>query len=262
MRAIWSGFITFGLINIPMKLYSATQEHSLSFSLYHEKDLAPIRYAKICTKEDVEVPLEEIVKGYERGEGEVVILKQEEFAAARREHEKVIEILNFVSSSEIPPFFYEKPYYLEPAKGGSKSYFLLLEALKESKKVAVTRFALHNSEHYGVLLPTEDILILNQIRMLEDIRDYSSLNMTKAKVTGQEVELAIALIDRLTGHFEPESYHDLYKERLKEIVEEKAKGKKIKVKKRKEVASTKVIDLMGVLKKSLEQQEKGKRKSA
>jgi DNA end-binding protein Ku len=263
MRAMWSGFVSFGLINIPMKLYSAAQEHSLSFSLYHEKDLAPIRYAKICTEEGIEVPLEEIVKGYERGEGDVVILKKEDFEAARVEHEKIIEILSFVDVAEIPPFFYERPYYLEPAKGGGKSYSLLLEALRVSKKVGVARFILHNTEHFAVLLPTDELLILNQIRMLEDIRDYSSLSLTPAKVTKQEVELAIALIDKLTGHFEPEAYHDAYKDRLKEIVEEKAKGKKVKVGKRKEVATTKVVDLMSVLKKSLgPEKEKGRRKSA
>lgn len=262
MRAMWSGFVSFGLINIPMKLYSAAEEHSLHFGLYHEKDLAPIRYGRICTQEGKEVPWEEIVKGYERAEDEVVILTEEDFAAAKVEHEKTIEIINFVDIAEIPPFFYDRPYFLEPSKGGNKSYFLLMEALKRSKKVGLSRFFLHNLEHYAVLLPTEDVLILNQIRLLEDMRDYSSLNLTKSKVAKQEVDLAIELIDRLTSPFEPQKYHDLYKERLKEIIEEKARGKKVKVaKRRKEVASTKVVDLMSVLKKSLEQ-EKGRRKSA
>jgi DNA end-binding protein Ku len=256
---MWSGFVSFGLINIPMKLYSASEDHSLHFSLYHEKDNAPIRYARICTQEGVEIPWEEVVKGYERAEGDVVILTSEDFAAAKVQHEKVIEILTFVDLAEIPPFFYEKPYYLEPSKGGSKSYFLLLAALRESKKVGVARFLLHNIEHYAVLLPTEHVLILNQIRMLEDIRDYTSLNLEPVRVTDQEVNLAVELIDRLTGHFEPQAFHDVYKERLAEIVEEKARGKKVKVGKRKEVASTKVVDLMSVLKKSLEKEKRRKK---
>jgi DNA end-binding protein Ku len=261
MRSIWSGFISFGLINIPMKLYSASEDHSLHFNLYHQKDLSPIRYAKICVHEGVEIPWEEVVKGYEKEEGEVVILTEEDFAAAQVEHEKNIEITSFVNISEIPPFFYEKPYYLEPSKGGNKSYFLLLEALKKSKKVAVTRFFLHNMQHYAVLLPTEDLLILNQIRLLEDIRDYSPLNLAKTQLSKGEIDLACELVDRLTGPFEPEAYRDLYKDKLKAIVNQKAKGKKIKVEKRKEPTSTKVVDLMQVLKKSLEQ-EKPKRKSA
>lgn len=261
MRAMWSGFISFGLINIPMKLYSATEEHSLRFSLYHSKDLAPLRYARICTHEGVEIPWEEVVKGYERSEGDVVILTQEDFDAAKVEHDRTIEILSFVDVAEIPPIFYEKPYFLEPSKGGNKSYSLLLEALKRSRKVGITRFYLHNMEHYAVLMPTEDILVLNQIRMLEDIRDTSSLNIEKTKFAKQEIDLAVELVDRLTGQFEPENYQDTYKEQMKQIIAEKAKGRKVKVKKRKEIGSTKVVDLMSVLKKSLEG-EKRKRKSA
>lgn len=262
MRSMWSGFLSFGLINIPMKLYSGSEEHSLRFSLYHDKDLSPIRYARICSQEGHEVPWEEIVKGYERAEGEVVILTQDDFAQARVDHEKIIELVSFVSVEEIPPIFYERPYYLEPTKGGVKSYALLLEALLKSKKVGIAKFFLHNMEHYGVLFPTEDVLVLNQIRMLEDIRDYSELNIAKTKVSKQEIDLAIELINHLTGHFQPETYHDTYKEQLKQIIEEKGKGRKVKPKKQKEVESTKVVDLMSVLKKSLDTQKSNKRKKS
>jgi DNA end-binding protein Ku len=259
MRALWSGFVSFGLINIPIKLYSGTENHSPHFDLLHKKDLSPIRYARICTQEGKEVPWEEIVKGYERGEGDFVILTKEDFESARIEHEKTIDIVSFVDVAEISPLFYERPYYLEPSKGGNKPYLLLVEALKRSRKVGIARYYLHNMEHYGVLLPMESLLVLNQIRLLEDIRDYSALNIPLSKLAKGEVDLAIELIERLTGHFEPENYHDTYKNHLMEIVEEKAKGKKVKVKKRHEVEKTKVVDLMSVLKKSLENEKKRKK---
>lgn len=261
MRAMWSGFLSFGLINIPTKLYSGTEDHSLHFELLHDKDHSSIRYARICTEEDKEVPWEEIVKGYETEEGDYIILTKEDFDAAKIEYENTVEIISFVDPIEITPFFYEKPYYLEPGKGGNKAYTLLLEALNQSKKVGIVRFFLHGREHFGALIPTEDVLVVNQMRMLEDIRDYSSLNLSKVKVTQKEIEMAVELVDKLSAPFDPESFEDIYKEKLLEIIRDKSKGKKVKIQKGKKKESTKVVDLMGMLKKSLEG-EKKKRKSA
>lgn len=261
MRAMWTGFISFGLVNVPAKLYSGTESHALHFELFHEKDQSAIRYARVCTHEEKEVPWEEIVKGYEIKEGDYVLLTQDDFEAAKVEYEKVIEILYFVEPGEISPFFYDKPYYLEPGKGGNKGYAILLEALNKAKKVGVVRFFLHSQEHYGVLIPTEEVLVLNQIRMIEDMRDHTLLNLSKSKTTRQEVDIAVKLIDELSAPFQPEKFQDVYKEKLLEIIHKKAKGQKVKIHKGKEIASTKVVDLMGLLKKSLES-EKKKRKSA
>src|SRR5262249_10175282 len=140
MRALWSGSLSFGLINIPVRIYSATEARALDFDMLHKKDLSPIRFARICKAEEKEVPWQEIVKGYEYQEGEYVVLDEEDFKRASVKKTKTIEIIDFVEEIEIDPVYYEKPYYLEPGKGADKAYVLLRESLKKSKKVAIARF--------------------------------------------------------------------------------------------------------------------------
>src|SRR5215211_1486354 len=143
MRALWTGSLSFGLINIPMKLYSATQEHGLNFDMLHKKDLSPIRYARICKADGKEIPYKDIVKGYEYQKGDYVVLVEEDFKRANIKKTKSIEMIEFTKESEINPLYYEKPYYLEPDKGADKAYVLLREALLKSKKVGIAKFVLH-----------------------------------------------------------------------------------------------------------------------
>jgi DNA end-binding protein Ku len=252
MRAIWSGALSFGLINIPVRLYSALQDHSLHFDLLHDKDLSPIRYARICKADGKEIPWENIVKGYEYKKGDYVVLVDEDFKRADIKRTKSIDITDFVEEKEIDPIYYEKPYYLEPGKGADKAYVLLREAFKKSRKVAVARLVLHSREHMGIVKPHGNLLIFEQIRWAEELRLPDELSIPeKVQTSPKEVAMALKLIDQLTSHFKPEDYHDAYTDELKEIIEQKAKGKKPKAK-GKEPRKTPSKDIMHLLKASLE----------
>lgn len=262
MRPIWKGSLNFGLIHIPINLYSGTETHHLEFEMLHEKDLSPIRYAKICRKENKEVPWEEIVKGYEYQEEDYVVLTEEDFKDAAVENDKSIEIIDFVKEEEIDSVYFEKPYFLEPGKGAGKPYILLREALHKSKKVGVAKFVLRQKEILGVLKPYRDLLVLDQIRYHEDIRNFEDLTIPKKSVTKKEMDMALQLIDQMTSIFNPKAYHDTYKENLQKMIKSKARGKKIHVKKPEKKEEGKVIDLMTELKKSLQEGKKKKRRKA
>jgi len=235
-------------------------------------DLCPIKYLRVCEDDQKEVPYEEIVKGYEYTDGEYVVLTDEDFENANIEQTRAIDIIDFINEDEIDSRFFEKPYYLEPDKGGDKAYALLREALNKSGKVGVSSFVMRNRGHIGIVKPQDDALVLNQIRYADEIRDTKDLKLPASKnVREKEVELALTLIDQLSGKFKPDKYKDTYVDDLKKIIGEKAKGRKPKAK-GKEPKPTKVIDMMTLLKKSLGDQKtkkpkskskaKGKRKSA
>ncbi len=253
MRALWNGALSFGLINIPMKLYSAIQDHGLSFDMLHKKDLSPIRYARICKSDGKEIPYEDIVKGYQYQKGDYVILVNEDFKRADVKKTKSIDIVDFVDEKEIDSIYYEKPYYLEPGKGADKAYVLLRESLKKSKKVGLAHYVFHNRGHIGIIKPHDHLLILNQLRYNTEIKKPTQLHIPEsAKMSTQEVTMALKLIEQLASHFHPEEYHDTYTEELKEIIEQKIKGKKPRPTKNKEAKLTDVKDIMRMLKESLE----------
>ena len=256
MRAMWSGSISFGLVNIPVRLYSATGgEAKLDFDWIHQKDMSPIRYARICETEGEEVPFEEIVRGYECQDGQYVILTDEDFKKADVELTRSIDIMHFVQETEIDDIYFERPYYLEPDKGAAKAYALLREALKQSGRVGIAKFVIRNREHIGAIKPSGDVLVLNQLRYQSEIRRPEGLKLPEADVAeAKEVELALALIDKLAEPFKPEQYHDTYTEELRQIIEEKAKGL-VPVARGEEPKPTEVIDIMAVLKKSLEEKK-------
>lgn len=255
MRAMWSGSVTFGLVNIPVRMYSATGgEGKLEFNQLHSKDMSPIRYARICRLEEIEVPYEEIVKGYEYSDGEYVVLEDEDFERANVAKSKSIEIMDFVSESEIDTIYFEKPYYLEPDKGAAKAYALLREALNKTGKVGIARYVIRNREHLAALKPSDDVLVLNQIRYAAELRSAEGLNLPAAEeVPEREMDLALALVNQLTGPFNPEQYSDTYTEELRQVIEEKAAGR-VPVPKGKAPEPTEVTDLMDVLRKSLDQE--------
>jgi DNA end-binding protein Ku len=251
MRAIWSGSISFGLVNIPVKLFSATQEQQLDFDMLSKKDLAPIRYARISTSTNKEIPWKEIVKGFEIKKGKYVVITDEDFQKASPEKSKAIDIVQFVLEKEIDPIYYDKPYYLAPDKGADKSYFLLLKALEQSKKVAVAEFMLRNRNHICALKPYKNVLLLDQMRYASEIREVPEISdAKKEKITPKEVELALKLIDQLSEKFNPKAFKDTYVESLKKVINAKAAGKTIATPApRKTTADVK--DLMSVLKQSL-----------
>lgn len=251
MRAIWSGSLSFGLVNIPVRLYSAIQEKELKFHLLHEKDNSPIRYARVCRANGEEVPYEEIVKGYEYRKGDYVVLDDEDFEKASPKKTKTIDIHEFVDEKEIDPIYFDKPYYLEPEKQSEKAYMLLREALEISKKVAVASFVLRNREHIGIVKPYGNVVVLNQMRYAEEIQKPNKLELPEAKAKGKEVDMALKLINQLSEPFKPERFHDTYVKELREVIESKAKGKTIKVK-GSAPEPTRVPDIMQLLRASLE----------
>lgn len=261
MRSIWKGTISFGLINIPVRLYSASKTRELKFKLLHQKDLSEIRYARICKIDGKEVPWEEIVKGYEVEEGEYAVLSEADFEKANLKKSRSIEIIDFTKEDEIDSIYYENPYFLEAEKTSLKAYRLLLEVLKKSKKVAIGNFVFHHREHIGVIKPYGNILILNKLPYESELVNPKELNVPqKTSINKREMEVALQLIDKLTKPFNPKNYTDTYTKELKSMIKRKtAKGKTHIEKEEKPAKSAKVHDIMTLLKQSL--QDKKKKKS-
>jgi DNA end-binding protein Ku len=230
MRSIWSGSINFGLVNIPIKLYTAVRPSHLHLNFLRKDDLCPIGYQKICRKTGEEVKPEDIVRGYEYQKGDYVVLDESDFKKADVEKTYSITIEDFVLEKEIDIKYAEKPYYVEPEKQGKIVYTLFREALGEAKKVGIGKFVLRDREHLVMLKPQGNLIILNVLRYASEIVDPSDLDIPqKVKVPRNQIELALELIDKLSGPFEPEKYKDTYTEKLKDIIEAKKKGKKIPV---------------------------------
>lgn len=254
MRALWSGSISFGLVNIPVRLYSGVNPHQgIDLDMLHKDDHAPIRYARICRKDGEEVPWDDIVKGYEYQDGDYVVLTQKDLDKLDTEKTETIDIQHFVVEDEIDVRYFEHPYYLEPVKGGDKAYALLHAALEQSGKLALVRFVLRQREHLGIIKPVGQALVLNQMRFPTDLREATDLTFPKADIINKdEIKVALKLISQETSHFIPEDYHDTYTDELEEMIEAKAKGKKTKTHHRKET-DTSSKDLMATLKASLKE---------
>lgn len=252
MRAIWTGAIGFGLVNIPIRIFSATQDSALDLDMLDKHDNANIRYARINTSTGKEVAWESIVKGYKYND-EYVVLTDTDFEKASPKKSKMIEINEFIKETDIDSTYYETPYYLEPSKGGERAYVLLREALKKSGKVAVGAYVMRNKESLCILKAQEDMLLLLKIRFPEEIRDYSELNIPKeTTVKPAELKMAQSLIAQLTPKkFNLEKYKDTYDEELMKIIKVKAKGGKVTQPKFK-IVKNKSKDLMEQLKASLE----------
>jgi DNA end-binding protein Ku len=261
MRSIWKGSISFGLVNIPISMYTASQAKEISFVMLHKKDLSEIRYARICKTEDKEVPWKDIVKGYELEKGDFVVFDEKDFEKANLKKTKTIEIVNFVEEDEIDSTYYVKPYFLEPGKNAEKAYGLLRDALKKSKKVGLATYVLRNKEHLAVLKPHGNMIILNELRYETELLKAEDLNIPEGKSNPKEMDMAIQLIDQLTVPFEPKKYKDTYTEEIKQMIKQKAKGKPIHPK-TKEAPSPKIHDIMSLLQASLEKKPARKSKTA
>ena len=253
MRAIWSGAIGFGLVNIPIRIFSATKSSSLDLDMLDKHDHGKIKYQRVNAETGEEVAWGDIVKGY-KVDDKYVVLTDDDFAKASPEKSKTIEIQEFVDEASIDTTFYEMPYYLEPSKGGERAYALLREALKDSGKVAVGTFVMRTKENLCLLKPYNDMLLLLRLRFYEEIRDYSELNIPseKTQVKPAELKMAKALIAQLTPKdFDISKYKDTYDEELLKLIKLRAKGKSLPEPKMKMVKN-KSKDIMAQLKESLE----------
>jgi DNA end-binding protein Ku len=261
-RSIWKGAITFGLVNIPVELHTAVRsEARISFRQLHKKDLSPIKYDRLCAKEEKSVPWDEIVKGYEYTKGKFVVLEDEDFKAATVESSKTIEIQDFVKAEEIDPRYFESPYYLLPAKGGEKAYALLREAIRKTGMVGIGMVTMRtNSQHLVGIKVVEEALVMEIMRYADELVDSSSFTFPAAdNVRPAELQMAEQLVATLADTFQPEKFSDTYRDNLMKIINAKMKGKKITVEEPKEPEPTGVLDLMTRLQESLAQGKKKKK---
>ena len=263
-RAIWKGSISFGLVNIPIALYPATRREELRFRLLRKSDLSPVNYKRVAEKDGKEVSWDQIVKGYEYEKGKYVVLKDEDFERVDLEATQTVDIQDFVDQEQIDPMFFYKPYYLEPQKGGDKAYVLLRDALKESNKVGIAKVVIKTRQYLAGVKPEDGALVLELMHFADELADPGKLHVPKKTEVGKrEMNMAKSLIDSMSSKWNPEKYKDDYREALMEVIEEKveAGGKEIEEKPKKAPKPTKVIDLVSVLQKSLDQTG-GKKKGA
>ena len=254
MRSIWNGAIGFGLVNIPVKLYSASEKSSLDLDMLDKRDLSNIKYKRINEKTGKEVEWKDIVKGYMLN-NRYIVLEDEDFEAASPEKNKMFSIEQFVKEEEIESVYFETPYFLEPQKHGENAYVLLLEALKKTGMVGVGTFVLRSKEILGIIKPYQDLLILNKIRFPEALREYDELKVPSIKIKPGELKLAVSLIEQNSENFDSKQYKDQYNAHLLKIIKSKAKGKPVKVAKKEDI-DAKTVDLMAKLKASLEKSKK------
>ncbi|NJN27033.1 MAG: Ku protein [Cyclobacteriaceae bacterium] len=254
MRSIWNGSISFGLVSIPVKLYSGSEDRKLDLDMLDKHDNAHIRYKRVNENTGKEVAWEDIVKGYKTDTG-YVILEDEDFELANLKKSKTIDIEAFIEEKEVADVLFKKPYFLEPQKEGGKSYNLLLQALKKTKKLGVATFVMRQKENLSLLGIYKDVMVLHVIRFADEIRDYGELKLPKDKVADKELKMALSLIDQYTEPFEFEKFKDVYNNQLLEIIKAKSKGKKTKVVKL-DTSPTPADDLMAKLKASLESKKK------
>ena len=255
-RAIWKGSISFGLVNIPIALYPATRREEFKFRLLRKSDLSPVSYKRVAEKDGKEVPWDQIVKGYEYEKGKYVVLKDEDFERVDLEATQTVDIQDFVDQEEIDPIFFYKPYYLEPQKGGDKAYALLRDALKDSNKVGIAKVVIKTRQYLAGVKPEDGVLVLELMHFADELADPGKLHVPKKTEVGKrEMNMAKSLIDSMSSKWNPEKYRDDYREALMEVIEEKVEtgGKEIEEKPKKARKPTKVIDLVSVLQKSLEQ---------
>jgi DNA end-binding protein Ku len=231
MRSIWKGSIGFGLVNIPVKLYSAVQTSSLDLDMLDSRDHARIRYQRVNEHTHKEVPYDKIVKGYKLND-DYVIVEEQDFEDAAPEKSKVIEIENFVNITEVNPMFYETSYYTEPDTKNNKAYALLLKALQQSKKAGLARFVLRSTESLCIIHPVKNVLVVTRIRFGQEIRDTDELNIADdVNVSKKELDVGLALIGQYASKFDVSKFKDEYNDELLKIIKAKSKGKRATVKK-------------------------------
>jgi DNA end-binding protein Ku len=254
-RAIWSGAISFGLINVPVKLYSAVSKQTVRFHQLHDADGVRIKQKRVCPADDEEVPYEHIVKGYELSPDRYVVITPEELESIQPRKTRSIDIEEFVDLDEIDPIYFEHPYYLVPDKGAAKAYGLLIAAMQESGKVAIGKVVLRTKEYLVAIRPMNDVLVMATMLFADEVVPQSELegllpDGDGAEPSEKEVSMARQLIESLSSSFEPESYRDTYREAVLEMIERKAEGQEIAVQPEAE-QPVEVPDLMAALEQSL-----------
>jgi DNA end-binding protein Ku len=252
MRAIWKGAVSFGLVSVPVKLYSATESKDISFRQVHAKDGGRIKYQRICSIDGEEVAYADIAKGYETEDGEMVILDDADMADLPASSSREISVEKFVPSEQIDPMLFEKSYYLEPEKAGAKPYALLRQALEEADRMALVTVSLRNRMSLAVLRVRDDVIVLQTMMWPDEIRkaDFASVDASEAKPA--EVKMANMLVETLAGDFEPDDYEDDYREAVEALVKAKIEGGEVKAAPKERKTGGEVVDLLAALQRSVE----------
>ncbi|HEV2293392.1 MAG TPA: Ku protein [Tepidisphaeraceae bacterium] len=264
-RAIWSGSISFGLVNIPIKMYTATREHEIRFNMLHDQDRARLRRKLVSESTGKEVHPEHIIKGYEFAKNQYVVVQKEELESCAPEKSKAIEITDFVNLAEIGPIYYEKPYYLAPQSApAGKPYRLLVEAMNKSQKVGIAKMVMHEKEHLVALRPLGDALCLEMMKFADEVVGLDEIDgiPTDVKVGERELKAAIQLVESLSTKFDPEKYHDEYRDCVMKLIHRKAKGEEIHIAPAADKKVGRATDLMAALEASLAQAKSGASSSA
>jgi len=263
MRAIWKGAISFGLVNIPIALYSATRSEEVRFRLLRADDLSPVNYKRVAEADGKEVPWDKIVKGYEYEKGRFVVLKDEDFRRVDIEATQTVDIASFVKLDEVNPIFFHKPYYMEPQKGGDKAYVLLRDALRASGRIAIAKVVIKTRQHLAAVKPQGKGLMLELMHFASELIDIDEFKLPESKETGKkELQMAQALIDSMSDEWKPEEYVDEYRAAIEKVIEEKLEhGDQSAPTPARKQKATNVIDLVSVLQKSLDQSGRGAKKA-
>ncbi len=252
--SVWKGHLTFGLVSFPIRLFSAARSETISFNLLHKEDHSRIKQVTFCQKEDKPVPRSDLVKGYEYEKDHYVVVDEEDIQKVAPKTAKVMEILEFVKADDVDPIYLESSYYVAPDEGGEKPYALLFQALRQSKYYGVAKVAMHNREHIIILRPGAKGILSHTMYFQDEIRQVEEFRTDTNLVKEKELEMAKMLISSLEADFEPQKYHDEYRENLKKMIEAKIEGKKVVAAPTAHVAP--VIDIMEALKRSLAEKRK------
>ncbi len=258
-RAIWKGSITFGLVNIPVGLYSAETRDEIHFKLLDKKTMSPIHYKRVSEESGKEVAWEETVRGYEFSPGKYVVMSDEDLKRAAPEATQTIDIVDFVDMDEISPLYFDKPYYLGPDKKGTKAYALLREVLRRTNKVGIAKVVIRTRQYLAAVVPRDEVLTLELLRFAHELRDPSELDIPKGKggVSDRELDMAERLVEGMVDAWDPEKYKDDYRRDLMKMIEERVEAGQLESSPepapRPERRADNVVDLMALLKRSVEE---------
>ena len=262
-RALWKGSIAFGLVNIPVELYTAVRDSRPHFRMLHADDKSPIKFERVCAREGKPVAWEDLVKGYEYEKGRFVVLTKDDFKAAAVEKSRTVDIRNFVKGEDIDDRFFETSYYLAPQKGGERAYALLREAIRETGLVGIATIVLREAQHLAALEVKGDAMVLTMMRYAEELVDISEYSFPAAtNIRKPELTMARTLVEQLADKWDPNQYTDEYRANLMKIIKAKMKGKTVELHETQEPRSAEVVDLMERLRQSLEGSGKRTRKAA
>lgn len=272
-RVLWKGAISFGLVHIPVGLYSAEKRNNFDLTMLDRRDMKPVGFKRYNKETGEEVPWDQIVKGYEYEKERYVVLTDEDFRRANVEATQTIDILRFVEGKEIAPMYFETPYYLAPDRRGGKGYALLRETLKHTHKVGIANVVIRTRQYVAALIPVDEMIVLNTLRYADEVKVADGLevpkNLKASGVTPRETDMAVKLVEEMTGDWNPEDYHDTYHEDLLKLIDNRIKAGETEIISTMEAQETdeepsrgKVVDLMALLKQSVQDKTKGRRFSS